>query len=127
MMDFAFSEEETLIRETATSFALKALRPSDRAHEEGPLGVDVVSSFAGTGLEQLWAPDAEALDGLGPLARCLALEALAGGDAGATVGLLGATWATHAAARLGVAEGDRAGLGFVHLVDDLETAPDAIL
>jgi len=125
-MDFAPSEDETLIRETATSFATKALRSHERAHEAGSLEPTVVSSFADTGLGLLWAPDDAEMEALGPLARCLAIEALAAGDAGATLGLLGAAWAGHAAALLGVLEGDRADLGHVHQVDSLEATPEAV-
>ena len=86
MFDFAFSEEEDLVVDMATDFATRELRPAMRDHERaGRVSEAVAAAFDEAGLAEVGRPGS----GTGPLTRARTLEALAWGDAGATLALMG--------------------------------------
>jgi alkylation response protein AidB-like acyl-CoA dehydrogenase len=125
MIDFELSEEQILLQGTAASFARQVLRPEQREREQsGELGAVLCRRFDEAGLAALAPPTVVAVPAegaeLGALDRCLALERLGWGDAGATVALLAARWAQSIGALLGVGEALRGELAFVQLTDAVE-------
>jgi alkylation response protein AidB-like acyl-CoA dehydrogenase len=92
MIDFALSDEERLLQETARRFAEERLAPALRAHERAR-GVtpEVAARFAALGLE-----------GAGPFGRALVLEELAAVDPGAATALDGPGPAAHVLAEAGL-------------------------
>jgi alkylation response protein AidB-like acyl-CoA dehydrogenase len=88
MIDFALGDDLELVRATARDFSDDHLRPALREHEAArSVGDPVRKAYAEIGLATLEWP--AALDGsdLGALARCVVLEELAAGDAGAAIAL----------------------------------------
>jgi alkylation response protein AidB-like acyl-CoA dehydrogenase len=113
-IDFALTTEQTLLEQTVSAFAERGLRPAERSREEArALAEDTRRALDALGLEAtLGEPGGE---GAGALERCLALEPLGWGDAGAALAWLGPPLARALARRLGVPEAVAARVGFVEL------------
>ncbi|MBI2889998.1 MAG: acyl-CoA/acyl-ACP dehydrogenase [Nitrospirae bacterium] len=90
MIDFGLSEEEELIRTSARSFASEKLRPHALEHEElSRVKPDVVDAYRQLGFSLLEAPAELGGAGLSTFAKCLVLEELGWGDAGAALAVEG--------------------------------------
>jgi alkylation response protein AidB-like acyl-CoA dehydrogenase len=95
VIEFGLTDEQTLVAEMAGAFAARELRPAQRGHEDAGVSAATRDAAAAAGLGELWSSSVDTI------ARCAALEALAAGDAGATLALIGPAVATAAATRLG--------------------------
>src|SRR3989304_5316201 len=97
-MDFSLAEEVVRLSEELGRFAEKELRPRMRDFEEaGAWSADVLRALDGFALPALDQPEERGGVGAGLLAKVVALEAVAWGDAG---GLLAADASGPAAAAL---------------------------
>ncbi|MGE0871308.1 MAG: acyl-CoA dehydrogenase family protein [Kofleriaceae bacterium] len=97
MIEFALTEEQTLVVEMARNFATRELRPNIRIHEDHGVSAAVRTTAKSAGLAELWT---EADTDL--ITRCAAAEELGFGDAGAALVLIGPALASAVAARLGI-------------------------
>jgi acyl-CoA dehydrogenase len=89
MIDFGLTDEEELIRATAERFAHEQLRPREREHEQGGVSAEVLRGYTDLALASLDVPERLGGQGLGMFLKCVVLEELACGDAGAVLALDG--------------------------------------
>lgn len=102
MIDFGLSDEETMMREAASAFALTELRPRQREHEDTGVSVAICQRFETTGFGGMALPlEAGGLNAT-MLAQCLVLEEFAFGDAGATLQLFLPSWSRAMCYALGL-------------------------
>src|SRR5258708_21205938 len=95
MIDFSLSDEEQLIQRTARAFADERLRAHDRAHERGGVPLELAREYLRLGFATIDVPESLGGQGLGLFVKCLVLEELARGDAGAVLALEGAAPAAY--------------------------------
>ena len=90
MYDFALTDEQQLINQTAQQFGKEQLYPAFRDHErEGVVSNEMVEKFSALGLAGIEIPEKQGGVGLNPLDKVLVLEGLAQGDASAALALDG--------------------------------------
>lgn len=88
MIDFSLTEEEEMIRESARSFASEKLRPAGEKHEDsGKVQPGVAEEYKKLGFGLLEIPTELGGAGLSAFAKCLVLEELGWGDAGAALAI----------------------------------------
>ncbi|MGE0550957.1 MAG: acyl-CoA dehydrogenase family protein [Kofleriaceae bacterium] len=97
MIEFALTEEQTLVVEMAKNFATRELRPNIRIHEDHGVSSAVRTTAKSAGLAELWTESDTDL-----ITRCVAAEELAFGDAGAALVLIGPALASAVVGRLGI-------------------------
>lgn len=90
MFEFDLTDEEELIRDTAGDFAGEQLFAHFREYEsQGAVPEPLVKTFTETGFPKIEVPERMGGSELSSLAKALVLEALARGDAAATIALDG--------------------------------------
>jgi alkylation response protein AidB-like acyl-CoA dehydrogenase len=110
MYEFGFDVEEELVAGVAADFAARELRPRMREHEAQGVGAEVRGLFDEAGLS-------DALQ-ISAVAQAKTLEALAWGDAGATLSLMSPTLCRAVAEALGAP-----GATQVFVVEELRDGP----
>ncbi len=101
-MDFALSQDEQMILESASTFASRFLREAVREHElEGLVSEAALSAFEEAGLGMLAEPTLDPEMELGWPIRCLALARLAAVDGPSAFALWMRTWVPQVSALLG--------------------------
>lgn len=115
MIDLRLGPDEELMRDSARAFARERLLPAMRRHEaQHGVDQDVVRGYRDLGFASMEAPETVGGQGASLVAKCVVLEELGAGDAGATLALEGAGPALHALVELNAAS----------LVRDLVTRAD---
>ena len=90
MYDFALTDEQQLISQTAQQFGKERLYPVFRDHErEAGVSIEVTEKFSALGLAGIEIPEEQGGVGLNPLDKVLVLEGLTQGDASAALALDG--------------------------------------
>jgi len=118
MFDFSFSEADDLVVDMATDFAARELRPAMREHEgAGRVSRAVAAAFDDAGLAEVGRPGS----GTGPLSRVRTLEALAWGDAGAALALMGPALISEVADALSAPAASG-----VHVVERVDGGPTSV-
>ena len=118
MYDFTFTDEQKMIGETAAQFARDKLYPAFREHEKNrQVAPEIREQFATMGLGAMEVPEGAGGAGLGTLDKVLMLEALARGDASASLALDGMGPALYPLLEMGGARG----LEFIEQYDDGNT------
>ncbi|MEE2830243.1 MAG: acyl-CoA dehydrogenase family protein [Myxococcota bacterium] len=118
-MDFATTEIEGMLIESATTFAERCLRPRERSHEKaGEPDAETRRAWAECGLDML-ADSSGELEVSGP-GRVQVLRALAAADGAATLALWLPALARSAAQSLGVIPGEELTLTAVLLEPEVE-------
>jgi acyl-CoA dehydrogenase len=89
MIDFSLSDDEQLIQQTARKFAEEQLRARDREHEHGGVSLELAREYFDLAFATIDVPEALGGQGLGTFVKCVVLEELGHGDAGAALALDG--------------------------------------
>ena len=106
VIDFEPSDELTLLQETAREIATQRLQAVERRLESEGIDDGLRQLFAEVGLARVDLPEALGGAALGALARCLVLEELGAGDAGAALALDPLGPAGYVLAEFGGPDGD---------------------
>ncbi len=119
-MDFALSQDEQMILESANEFASRFLRDSVREHErEGSLAQGVWAGFEAAGLGMLAEPSTDPEMELGWPIRCLALARLAAVDGPSAFALWMRDWVPQVNTLLG-GSGKPQALQLVREIDTMQ-------